>query len=182
MVTATTTEFDIRALNHLKGLIRHIKLVQDAAELLGERLIEQGEGDFAITLISNSLRHDSSKFHGIEWQYLTRIDPNDPEQKEKLFMAHKQHIDTNEHHPEYWGGIKDMPKIYVAEMVCDWYARSHEMGTGLRDWIKNEALEKYGITYQSKQYKWIKDFVDLLLDPPFKDLKNNKKKEVKSEG
>ena len=28
-----------------------------------------------------------------------------------------------------------MPEISVAEMVCDWYARAQEFGTGLRDWI-----------------------------------------------
>jgi hypothetical protein len=28
--------------------------------------------------------------------------------------------ETNQHHPEYWGGLHRMPDIAVAEMVCDW--------------------------------------------------------------
>jgi hypothetical protein len=171
MVAATSDDFDISDLNHLKSVIRHIKLVQDNAELLAERLIEKGEWEFAITLISNSLKHDSSKFHGIEWLDLRAPDKSDPDHKEKLDRAWKQHVATNEHHPEFWGGIKDMPKIYIAEMVCDWKARSTEQGTGLREWIKNQAMEKYELTYQSKQYKWIKEFVDLLLDPHMETIK-----------
>ena len=171
MVTTTNAEFDLRMAKHLKDTLDHIKLVQSNAEKLATRLIEQGEGDFAVTLIANCLRHDASKFHGIEWKYLTTIDSTDPAQKEKLIMAHGQHVATNEHHPEYWaGGIKEMPRIFVAEMVCDWYARSQERGTSLWDFVKQTAVDRFEIKYQSKTWKWIKEFIDLLIDPPFADL------------
>ena len=60
-----------------------------------------------------------------------------------------------------------MPEIAVAEMVCDWYARSQEFGTGLRDWIKNRAVEKFQIDTAGEQYAWVQKFVDLLLQDHF---------------
>jgi len=150
---------------HLSALIRHIKLVQDAAQLLGERLIDAGDPDFAIILIANSLKHDKSKFHGIEWDHLIR-----DESEELLLKALHQHYCTNEHHPEFWGDITDMPRIYIAEMVCDIYARSAEQGTDLRQWIKDVALDKYKMTVQSKPYRTIKEFTDLLLEEKFKKV------------
>jgi hypothetical protein len=60
-----------------------------------------------------------------------------------------------------------MPEIAVAEMVCDWYARSHEFGTSLRDWIKTEAVDRFKIDLESEQYKWINSFVNILLEDRF---------------
>jgi hypothetical protein len=166
-------EFDEK---QLKDLIRHIRLVQEATQLMAERLIDMGEIGFGLTLIANGLKHDQSKFHGIEWDYLVRIDEKKKEDKEKaeemLALAIFQHVTTNDHHPEYYhGGISEMPRECVAEMVCDWYARSTEQATDLRAWIKNEATEKYGFTTSGKVYKSIKFFVDVLLDPEFKPVK-----------
>jgi len=160
-------EMDAIEKKHLQELVRHIKLVQDAAQLLGERLIEKGQVDFGKILIANSLSHDQSKFHGIEWKHLTRRN----EDEIMLKQALEQHLCTNHHHPEYWGGINEMPGIYVAEMVCDIYARSSEMGTCLRDWVKNVAVEKYKMPLQGKAYKALKGFIDVLLDEPFGKIK-----------
>ena len=74
---------------------------------------------------------------------------------------------TNPHHPEYWGSIHDMPPVYVAEMACDWSARSHEQGNDLRGWIKVKATKTFNMTVQSKVYREIKFFVELLLEPRF---------------
>ena len=160
-------EIDLSQYKHLQALKRHINLVIDAAQLLGERLIEQGEVDLGINLIKNSFLHDNSKFKGIEWNYLNR----DTEDGEKLKLAHLQHVSTNEHHPEYWGNINDMPEVYLAELTCDWYSRGQEQGTDLREWIKTEATERFDFSPQGKAYKLIKKFVDLLLDEPFTKLK-----------
>ena len=148
-------------IEHIKSLLRHVDNVRDACILLAERLIKQDEVQFARILISNSLLHDASKFKGIEWEDLRVGGDSD-----KLKAAYVQHISTNPHHPEYWGGIKNMPRIYIAEMVCDWFARSSEAATDLRAWIKNEAIPKYKMSPQGKTYKVIKEFVDILLDKP----------------
>ena len=149
-----------------QALTRHIDNVRRFCYILGPRLIEGGESQLGLQLMANSHLHDNSKFHGVEWLYL-----ND-EVKEKhpdLFkLGFAQHIITNLHHPEAWhGGIHAMPKVYLAEMTADWAARSAEFGTDLREWIKNKATKKYKMAVQTKTYKTIKDFVDLLLQPEF---------------
>jgi hypothetical protein len=150
---------------HLDNLVRHINLVRESCTLLGRRLIKQGRTDFGRLLIARGFRHDASKFSGIEWDYL-HTGPDVPE--EKLSAAIAQHVRTNDHHPEFWGGVENMPEIATVEMVCDWYARSQEFGTGLRDWIEQEAIDKYKIKKDSDQHKWIMATIDLLLQDPFK--------------
>jgi len=150
----------------LKTLLRHIDNVRNACVILGERLINKGEVELGLTLIKNGYQHDNSKFSGIEWEYLNgELEIAD---KEKLEMAILQHSKANPHHPEYWGGIENMPRVYVAEMICDWYSRSNEFGSDVREWIKDKATKKFNFTYQSKAYKQIKELLDILLDPSFK--------------
>jgi hypothetical protein len=150
---------------HLENLIRHLELVRCACLLLGRRLMAQGRKDFGRLLIARGFAHDASKFHGIEWDYL-HAGPDVP--AEALRLAIAQHRRTNPHHPEFWGGLASMPEVFVAEMVCDWYARSQEFGTDLREWIEEEAVKNYQIDRESDQYQWIRQFVDLLLRDSFK--------------
>jgi hypothetical protein len=150
---------------------------------LGERLIESGEIAFGLALIANGLKHDQSKLHGIEWSFLMRVEKDDAKAKDYLKIAWQQHVQTNEHHPEYWGedGMSEMPRIFIAEMVCDWYARSQEMGTDLRGWIKDDATKKYDMSLQGKSYKQVKSFVDMLLDPEFKPIQKEPVKAAEKE-
>ena len=151
---------------HLKSLLRHIDNVRASCLLLGERLIESGEDNLGLALIANGCIHDYSKFSGIEWLYLR---PEKIESESKLSSAAiNEHVTSNPHHPEYWNGIENMPRLYIAEMVCDWASRSHEFGNDLREWIKDKATKKFKMKVQSKVYKEIKDLVDILLDPNFK--------------
>jgi len=145
---------------HLDNLVRHIELVREACILLGKRLMAEGRKEFGRILISKGFVHDASKFSGIEWEYL-HAGRDVP--KEKLELAVQQHVRTNPHHPEYWGGFENMPEIYIAEMVCDWYARAMEFGTGLREWIRTTAIERYQIDTDGDRYKWLIKFVDTLL-------------------
>lgn len=149
---------------HLDNLVRHIDMVRQIGFLLGKRLMKKGRKDFGRLLIGKCYQHDASKFHGIEWKYLHA---GSDISKDDLEKAVKQHVETNSHHPEYWGGVQNMPEIAVAEMVCDWYARSQEFGTGLREWIKDVAIEKFNIDTRSDQYVWITRFVDILLEDSF---------------
>ena len=147
-------------LEHLDNLVRHIDLVRGACLLLGKRLIAQGRVEFGRILIARGFEHDVSKFSGIEWDYL-HAGQNVP--RDQLDMAIRQHVRTNSHHPEYWGGIENMPEIAVAEMVCDWYARSQEFGTGLREWITSQAVERFQIDVAGEGYAWVQQYVGLLL-------------------
>ena len=160
-----------KEVSKLQNLRRHIDKVQDAVLLLAQRLIERGEVDFAKVIVANSMTHDVSKFSGIEWEYLVKDDPHAEMDGDKLQMAIYQHVTSNDHHPERWGGVANMPREALAEMVCDWYARASESAKDLRDWVKNEALKKYSISPQGKVYKSIKYFIDILLDAPLKTIK-----------
>lgn len=149
---------------HVENLVRHIRLVQEATVLLGERLMAAGRKEFGRKVIACGFIHDASKFHGIEWDFL-HSGPDTP--KANLEQAIRQHVTTNEHHPEHWGGINEMPELAIAEMCCDWLARAQEFGTGLREWIKNTAVDKYKIEPGSLAEKRINEFVAILLKDSF---------------
>jgi len=147
----------------VEKLLRHISNVQEACGLLGKKLIEKGEINFGVRLIALGQMHDHSKWFGIEWDYLIQGDFNG---EAKLAATH--HAKTNQHHPEYWGDdINLMPRLYVGEMVADWYSRVTEFGTDVREYIKDKAIPRYKISPQGKVYRWIKEFLDLLLEKPF---------------
>ena len=143
---------------HLDNIDRHIGLVRDGTVLLGKRFIKRDEKEFGMALIARGFRHDNSKFAGIEFDYL-HAGSDVP--KDMLIIAVRQHCLTNDHHPEFWGGIDKMPPLCLAEMVCDWYARSQEFGTSLRDWIEKEAVDKYKISPMRKAE--IDQYVNMLL-------------------
>lgn len=149
---------------HLDNLTRHIDLVREAGLMLGKRLISNGETDLGRLLIAKVYVHDASKFYGIQWDYM-HAGSDAP--KEKLELAVREHQQTNEHHAEFWGGVAKMPELAVCEMVVDWYARSHEFGTDLRNWIENTAIPRWGIDKNGQQYKWIMRFVNMLLEDSF---------------
>ena len=104
----------------IRSITRHIRNVEDNCFLLGEKLILNGEVDLGKQLIANGYVHDSSKFSGIEFEFLSLNNPQEENTKLKMKLAIHQHQTTNPHHPEFWsGGIKDMPDVYLAEFVCD---------------------------------------------------------------
>lgn len=151
--------------DHLDNLIRHIRLVQDACVLLGKKFIKNGDEEFGRLLIARGFEHDVSKFYGIEWDYL-HAGKDVP--KEQLTLAMKQHTATNEHHPEYWQGIENMPDLALAECVCDWLARSQEFGTSLEDWFVENGSKKYEVKPGTKLYKQIMKYIDMLTENHFK--------------
>jgi len=152
----------------IDNLNRHIDNVKDAARLLGKRLIESGEISFGKQLISNSMLHDLSKFSGIEWECLAKADPRTDSEGENLRMAIHQHVMTNDHHPEKWGGVDEMPKLAIAELVCDLKARSSEFATDLRRYVKEVFAIYHNMSLRGKGYKIMKMYMDILLDAPLK--------------
>lgn len=155
----------------LGNLLRHIGNVRDDCLLLGEKLIERGEEELGRRLIANGLVHDNSKFYGIEWEYLNdnRFPRPDPDPHREMFLAAvQQHVTTNPHHPEYWGNINEMPRLFLSELVADWHARSSEQGTNLMEWVKERAVERFNFSTSGRVYKEIKEFIGLLLEKPFK--------------
>lgn len=147
-------------------LTRHISNVQEACKLLGKKLIENGEIEFGINLMANGQIHDKSKWSGIEWDYIVYGDFNG-----EAKLASQHHNRTNPHHPEFWVNIDSMPRIYVAEMCCDWLARSNEFGTDIWEYVKEQAIPRYKIAIKGEIYRWIKEFLNMLLEKPFLEAK-----------
>lgn len=145
----------------LHSILRHIDGVRENCNEMARRLVAIGETDFARKLIANSSGHDKSKLEGIEWEYLH------DEKHPHFAVALHHHITTNLHHPEAWGSIHEMPRIFVAEMVADWKTRCNEFGTDLKNWIAEKATERWKFEPRSKIAKEIKCFVELILDPKF---------------
>lgn len=156
----------------IHGITRHMRNVEDNCLLLGEKLIGLGEIELGHILIANGFIHDASKFHGIEWDNMAPggVQTVEESAKLKLKMAVNHHRKTNPHHPEYWGEIQKMPRVYIAEMVCDWKARSEEFGASLKDYIDERATKNWNFVKDDKTYKEIMFFVDLLCEKPFEQI------------
>jgi len=167
-MSTATVEQDVKphkSTKDIDNLLRHISKVQDACTLLGRHLIEAGRENLGKEVIARGMRHDNSKFYGDEWIYLHAGKDVD---KDKLFWTVRQHANTNDHHPEFWGGFNSMSEQAVAELSCDWLARSQEFGSSLRTWITDVAIDKYDIDTASDQYRWLQYFLDILLEDTFK--------------
>ena len=151
---------ELNAIDKIELVFNHIQNVQRYCYKLGIKLIKKGEIELGRNLIANGQIHDNSKYKGIEFDHLFYSDPLLP-------VGVKHHQSINPHHPEYWGGIKNMPKVYIAEMVCDWYARSTEFGSGIREWIDSKALERFNFSKEDVVYKTIQEMLSMLLEPSF---------------
>lgn len=160
-------------LKKIHHLTRHIRNVEDNCLVLGTKLIEMGKIDLGHRLIANGFIHDSSKFSGIEFENLSYNESvKEESSKLKMKMAIIHHTKVNLHHPEAWfGGIKEMPDVYVAEMCADWKSRSEEFGTDLRDWIDEYATKHWNFNKDDIVYKEIMFFVNLLCQKPFEEIK-----------
>lgn len=163
--TPQPVDVSAEQLRKIEMVLEHIHNVERSCHRLGEKLILNGELELGRTLISNGQIHDNSKLNGIEFEHLFYGDS-------LLVEAIKHHQSVNPHHPEYWGGIHNMPRVYVAEMVCDWHARAYEFGTSIRDWIDKEALKRFSFTKEDVVYETIQEMLSLLLEQPFSPLTN----------
>ena len=156
-------------LGKVRAILRHIRNVHENCLLLGEKLIERGESLLGRKLIVQGFKHDLSKFLGIEWEQMAPGQNQEqvPTAKLKLRLAIAYHNSTNDHHPEFWTSIHEMPRLAVAELVCDWKARSEEFGSSLRDYVKERATKRWKFCEKDVIYKTIMEFVDLLCEKPF---------------
>lgn len=150
---------------HLDDLLDHLNEFWITAVRLAKRLMDNGEFWLGRTLLANSRLHDQSKFLGVEWDCLVMA-----ERPELLKTAVEQHNRSNAHHPEYWGSIHSMDDVHIAEMVCDWRSRATKFGTGLKDWIHQQAMERFGFTKNDPVYGKIMRFVAMILDEPYQRL------------
>jgi hypothetical protein len=63
--------------------------------------------------------HDDSKYSIEEFEPYAEHFYGTKDNDFEFERAWNHHWQNNEHHPEYWLG-KDMPYIYILELICDW--------------------------------------------------------------
>jgi len=142
----------------IEAITNHIDKVRNNCLIMGKALINKTD-PMGVKLIELGYCHDNSKFSGIEFEYLWNGSP-------KFLEALSTHQLGNKHHPEYWGNVNLIPDLYLAEMVCDCWARAQEFGTDIRNWFENEGRERYGMNDEIMEK--IRYFLDLVLVPKFK--------------
>ena len=148
---------------HIERLARHIRLVQDAGLMMYRKLHLGCESPLGLKILRACIQHDSSKLqNSSEWEYLRRGADEEYPTAFKMALSYHQH--SNKHHPEYWGDINKIPDEYLAEMVCDWYARSCEHGTDFRKWIGGDYKKRFDA--DDKTDEKIKKFAGLLIEKP----------------
>lgn len=150
----------METIDKIESLLRHIQMVQNNCFLLAKRLLKEGKEELALELIKNGLQHDASKFESFEFKNLWSGE-------DKFNEALRQHQITNEHHPEYWNSIHEMPDVYLAEMVCDVTARAQEFGTDVQYWMEMFGTKKYNFNMEDPVAEKIFGYFHLLLTKKF---------------
>ena len=82
----------------------------------------------------------------------------DDDMKQGIKDAHDQHYKNNDHHPEFWKPITEMPNSCLKHMVCDWWAMLYEsMYYGdpvafghVLDYYKAVACKKFDFAHHQK--------------------------------
>lgn len=156
------TEKELKEKEYLSYINEHISNVQLSFEKYGEQLCKILNIKY-YDLLNNVRHHDESKYTDIEFEgYRQYFYPCSDEEKNKdMFdLAWIHHQNHNPHHPEYWidrseNNIKDMPPIYIAEMLLDWEAMRIKFGgTTYEYYIKNRDKKRL-----SENTKKIIDYV-----------------------
>ena len=150
-------------LEHLDDIVTHLTTFHQCAVKMAKGLMAADRKPLALLLLKRAYRHDTDKFNRKTFEVLRRGANEHPEFDEVRLA----HATKNPHHPEYHNSIHDMDELDVAEMVCDWAARSGEFKTGLQDYIDDEATKRYGFTKKDEIYKLIMYFKSFVCDGGF---------------
>lgn len=95
--------------------------------------------------------HDRSKYQPLEFNayrrkwFPTKAEIEQMKQLKEIYikvkddfdLAWTHHYSVNPHHPEFWirpSGVEPMPKIFIAEMLCDWAAMSMQFHSSTEGW------------------------------------------------
>lgn len=142
-------EVTLKEKEYKSYILEHIVNINTARIEYGDRLCEILHIS-PFKLVLPIMVHDKSKWSEEEFdsyrQYFYPCSDEEPN-KEIFDIAWKHHYQNNPHHPEYWvdedsGIIKDMPPIYIAEMLLDWEAMSIKFNNNTYDYYMKEKDNK----------------------------------------
>ena len=110
------------------------------------------------------LVHDKSKYSKEEWEGYRQwfhTAPGETKNKEMFDKAWEHHCSVNDHHPEYWKG-KDMSKVAIAELICDWEAMSRNFGGNPLEYLYRDKNKKE--TMSENTYKILEQALKSIYD------------------
>lgn len=118
------------------------------------KLAMQYEGKIRKELIIHAFTHDLSKFLPCEfipyarYFYGNELKTDSEILKQEFEKAWEHHYKNNKHHEDYWNG-KDMPYLYIMQLIADWKGMSRKFGdTAQEYYLKN--YHKFNMTYQTR--------------------------------
>ena len=137
--TAKEKEYDDYIKEHINNVKKsfnyRVYAIKNALQLTDEELKE---------LRNKVLCHDESKYSKEEFEPYRQwfhTEPGEEKNKELFDKAFEHHCLVNDHHPEHWKG-KDMPKVAIAELICDWEAMSRKFGGNPLKYFEKEKMKK----------------------------------------
>jgi len=151
--------FHSRTILHIKRTIRNLARIGEAFGASPNVIKERAEN------------HDKTKYQSAEmipYVWLTWFHQQNKEGKDfkypdgvekQVEKATLHHIEHNRHHPEFHNQPSNMTPLDIMEMVADWAAMSQELGTSLKGWVDDVAMEKW--EFSKKQQKLIYQIVGL---------------------
>jgi len=143
------TWFGVAHYLRTKVLLHKVEVFKAGANLFP--LIPEHYRIYHPRFLQSLVFHDLSKFSAVEalgysgWNFETSSGD-----KAGFYTAWNHHIHHNEHHPEHWllpnrGGDTTpliMPKVFVVEMVADWFGAGKTYGKSLEAWLPDN-LHKF---------------------------------------
>ena len=156
-------------------IMEHVANVEKAYIWLREKEIISDE------LTTQINWHDVSKYLNDEYDAYDNYFYGRKTEKVKLEFnyAWLHHIHNNPHHWQYWVLVNDedgthaleMPREYVIEMICDWWAFSHKSGNlyEIFDWYKSH---KKNMILHENTKKLVEELLDKIKEELNKEAVN----------
>ena len=149
-------------------IIAHKKRVKQFAEWLKENLPEVfTDIDYNVDIDDFDeliAEHDQSKFSEEEFEAYAQHFYGSKDNDFEFEQAWEHHRQNNEHHPEYWMG-KDMPYIYILEMLCDWGS------FGIAKGDMTELIDYYYSNARDDEDKNLSDNTKLIIEEILSKIK-----------
>ena len=140
--------------------MKHICLVQDACSRLA--CSSWINPEIADSLIAVAAEHDRTRYSVGEmcayqryWGVLSPGQRTDQKELAEYQKCNSRHYACNPHHPEHWQDPCSMDRVYMLEMVADWYADSVEDG------VEFEVYAEGRISYYGMDR--VRDYLDLAI-------------------
>jgi hypothetical protein len=148
----------------ISDTLQHKKFVLLSCAKLAQFLFDNGKKEFAFELMERSYIHDISKLNKDEFYGMATFATDVEAMKNKSvtkpsdekMLAISLHWSRNTHHPEFHKQIEDMSIMDIAEMCCDWHARSVQFKTNLLEWVNDKLQPRFqfseDILFNIKEY------------------------------